>query len=98
MDELDTEQQREIIQATCDQARRMRWAKARDLKGWERMLERANSAKGLRAGRIHKDATTSGAAECKKQIAQLEFDIERLDITIEDCVADLAALPEPSEE
>lgn len=90
--ELDVGRQREILEASLGSFREQRWNRERDLRGWKRMLERAESAAGLRAGRVIKAANEQGKSECRKQIAQAEFDIERLGIAIEDAAQDLATL------
>ena len=90
--DISIEQQREAVESQLSHFRQRRWSRNRDLKGWERMLGRAEGADGLRAGRRVKEAAASAKQEIRKEIASCLFDIERLDIGVEDCLADLKEL------
>ena len=88
---MEAAQQQEIIEGQLERARTERWGRARDLKGWERMLKLAETS-SLRAGKRIPEAAASGKQAIRKEIAQCLFDLERLDITIEDAESDLKAI------
>ena len=90
---ISTERQREILEGTRAQAEEQAFGFRLEKCTQEELLSRATASK-LRLGRYTPKGDMAGAAAALKQrLAQLEFDLERLELVVADIEAQLAALP-----
>jgi hypothetical protein len=90
---ISTDRQREILEGARTNAEEQAFGFRMEKRTQEQLLARATASK-LRLGRYTPKGDMAGAAAAIKQrLAQLEFDIERLEVVVADIDEQLAALP-----
>lgn len=95
---ISTERQREILEGTRQNAEEQAFGFRMEKRTQETLLARAASS-SLRLGKYTPKGDMGGASTALRQrLAQLEFDLERIEVVIADIDAELAALPGEGDE
>jgi len=90
---LSSDRQREILEASRQQAEEQAFGFGIEKRTQETLLLRATASK-LRLGKYTTKGDMGGAATAIKQrLAQLEFDLERIEVVLADIDCELAQLP-----
>ena len=96
---ISTDRQREILEGMRTGAEEDAFQHRTQKRAHEQLLARATASK-LRLGQYTSKATKDGPANMgnapaaiKQKLAQLEYDIERLEVVVADIDEQLAALP-----
>lgn len=95
---ISTERQREILEGTRTNAEEQAFGYRMEKRTQETLLARAASS-SLRLGKYtSKAGDMAGASKAlRDRLAQLEFDLERIEVVIADIDEQLAALPVDAE-
>lgn len=86
-DRIPIEEQRELLKGELANLQRQHWARSRDKRKIEAQPETP------RAASIHSGITESAQASRKQQLAQIEYDLENLEVAIAVTEAEMDALP-----
>lgn len=91
---ISNERQREILEGTRQNAEEQRLGYQLEKRVQEQLLARAQASTLRLAKYTPKGGVANAAKAIKERLMQLEFDIERTEVTIQEIDADLSALPE----